>query len=251
MTTLSLSALHSLGGLKAWSVVVTVLGDLCQGPQDRISGRLLDRLVGPMGITNQTLRVALHRLRRDGWIVSEKAGRSSNYGLTAQGWAMTVAARPVVYPGAGGPAPGVSLAIAPPGLSVAEFAESLPEEAVQLSARSALIAGGGPGEDWLVSPFAAQALPDWVAAALAPPDLVAEYAALAGAVPGGDWPDAPLDRAVLRLLILHLWRRLRLRHGPLPDLLLPGWAGAQARDRVAPALAALPRPALAELEALA
>ncbi|WP_238364102.1 PaaX family transcriptional regulator C-terminal domain-containing protein [Mesobacterium pallidum] len=250
-TAKTLAHLQGLGTLKAWSVVVTILGDLCQAETDRISGRLLDRLVGPMGISNQTLRVALHRLRRDGWVISEKSGRSSNYGLSAPGWAMTVAARPVIYPAPGAEADPVNVVIAPPGLSAADFAESLPDEAVQLSARSALAPGEEFGDEALVVPFAAEKLPDWVAAQIAPAALCAEYAALARAVPQSGWPEAMIEAVTLRLLILHQWRRLRLRHGPLPDQLLPHWDGALARTRVMTALSALPRPTLVELEGAA
>lgn len=250
-TAKTLAHLQGLGTLKAWSVVVTILGDLCQAPDDRISGRLLDRLVGPMGISNQTLRVALHRLRRDGWVISEKAGRSSNYGLSAPGWAMTVAARPVIYPAADAADDAVNVVIAPPGLSAADFAESLPDEAVLLSARSALAPGEEFGDEALVVPFAAEKLPGWVAAQIAPAELCAEYAALARAVPHTGWPETMIDRVTLRLLILHQWRRLRLRHGPLPDQLLPRWEGAVARARVMGALGALDRPTLTELEAQA
>ena len=61
-----IDTLTACGPLKAWSVIVTILGDLCQDQNDRVSGRSLTRIMGAMGISAQTVRVALHRLRRDG-----------------------------------------------------------------------------------------------------------------------------------------------------------------------------------------
>ena len=58
------------------------------------------------------------------------------------------------------------------------------------------------------------------------------------------------DATALRLLTLHHWRRLRLRHGDLPDLLLgEGWEGAAARRAVMAVLNRFPRPAPGDLAA--
>ena len=61
-------------------------------------------------------------------------------------------------------------------------------------------------------------------------------------------PADPVDRGALRVLVLHHWRRLRLRHGVLPDRLLgEGWEGARARRAVMAALARFERPPLGGL----
>ncbi|MDX1782012.1 MAG: PaaX family transcriptional regulator C-terminal domain-containing protein [Thalassovita sp.] len=248
-----LDQLIACGPLKVWSVVVTIFGDFSEARRERISGRVLDLLVGRLGITNQALRVALHRLRRDGWIEAVKQGRTSNYFLTERGWSMTQAVRPVIYADAVDRSLPVWLAIAPPQLSASEIADALPAEAVMVSNRAALLAGSPEplGPDWLITDFAATGLPDWVQGQLCDDELRAAYHALVRAAaaltlpPGSDL----VDRTVLRLLTLHHWRRLRLRHGPLPDLLLPpDWAGAQARAAVLDILGTLPRPPLADLQ---
>ncbi len=250
----NLDQLLDCGQLKVWSMVVTIFGDFSETRRVRISGRVLDLLVGRLGITNQALRVALHRLRRDGWIEAEKEGRTSNYFLTEQGWSMTRAVRPIIYADAVDRSQPVWLAIAPPQLSAAEIADALPDDAVTVSNRTAILAGSPDplGPDWLIADFSATELPGWVQGQLCDDDLQAAYELLARQVRALDLPpgDELLDRTVLRLLALHQWRRLRLRHGPLPDLLLPpDWSGAQARQAVLEVLSALPRPSLADLQA--
>jgi phenylacetic acid degradation operon negative regulatory protein len=245
--------LSGCGPLKVWSVVVTILGDLCTAPHDRVGGKLLTALAGRMGVTGQAVRVAVHRLRADGWIETEKAGRESLYGLSRHGWAETQAVRPVIYAGAAPPAGRPWLLVAPPQLAAADFAARLPATAVALGPRTALLdAPPDPVDaEMLLAQAHPEQIPNWVGDLLAGAELRAEYARLAGRarrVTAGPAPRTLLDATVLRLLVLHHWRRLRLRHGALPDMLLQsGWEGAQAREAVARAREAFPRPALPAL----
>lgn len=247
-----INAVAGCGPLKVWSVVVTVLGDLLQDDDTWLFGPVLDALVGRMGINNQALRVALHRLRRDGWVTTEKRGRLSVHQLTARGFQETRAVQTQIY-GDVAPAESVFLAIGAPGLTAAEFSDRLPPHAVSLSARSALVSGTSRlGEDILVSRFVPERLPEWTTDALAPNEMSAEYdelAAAVGQVLAHATPEGTLDRTALRLVILHHWRRLRLRHGDLQDTILPAdWAGARARRLVMQALARLERADVAALE---
>ncbi len=62
--------------------------------------------------------------------------------------------------------------------------------------------------------------------------------------------DDPLKTAALRVLIVHNWRRIILRHPVLPADFLPGdWKGPACREAVSKLLDMLPRPQLAALEA--
>ena len=92
---------------------------------------------------------------------------------------------------------------------------------------------------------------DWVRAIAAPEELDTAYVALLAALEALlalDLPGAAGERAVLRLLALHQWRRLVLRHGAGVDGLMGSdWAGAQCRARISEVLAMLPRPDVAEL----
>ena len=242
------------GPIRVWSLVVTILGDLCQQPEDYLPGRTLNMLVERLGINNQALRVALHRLRRDGWIRTERDGRASNYFLSDQGRAMTQSVRDQVYT----PTPAqnipIRMVMAAPSVSAADFADLLPDEAMSLSARVALVTDTESAfEECLVTPFSAQSLPDWAIDAIAPADLRSELAQLHSAVATiltHPKPAALADRTALRLVILHHWRRLVLRQNSLADVLLPSdWVGAQARETVMAALDRLERPALTTLRA--
>lgn len=247
-----INAVAGCGPLKVWSVVVTVLGDLLQSDEMWLSGPLLDALVGRLGINNQALRVALHRLRRDGWVVTEKRGRLSAHQLTARGFAERDAVRAQVY-GTEPVGDPVFLVVGAPELSAADFSDALPDHAVSLSARSALVAGSvRRSESLLVSQFAPDGLPPWVSEALAPEVMRAEYDELAivvGRILARATPNGVMDRTALRLAILHHWRRMRLRHGAAQDVLLPAdWEGARARRLVMQALARLERPEVGDLE---
>ncbi|MZR12795.1 hypothetical protein GQE99_07150 [Maritimibacter sp. DP07] len=245
--------LIALGPLKVWSIVVTIMGDLCRSPGDRIGGPLLTRLVAPMGITNQALRVALHRLKRDGWIEAERDGRVSSYALTPEGRLRTEAVRPVVYPSMP-PEPGpVYVALPAPGLSTQDFGDMLPEEAAFAHTRAAIVAG--PLEELsrelLVAEVDRDRVPDWICDVIVAPEALADYTALAETVETlGTPPDDLLEATVRRLLAFHHWRRLRLRHGVLPDRLLgPDWPGARARAATTAFLERHPRPSIDDLMA--
>ncbi|WP_298492211.1 PaaX family transcriptional regulator C-terminal domain-containing protein [uncultured Maritimibacter sp.] len=252
-----IDALMAVGTVKVWSVVVTVMGDLCRAPEDRLSGRVLDRLMGPMGINNQALRTALHRLKRDGWIEATRDGRGSNYALTPEGRGRTESVRALIYAEGPSPAQPVHLLTPAPDATVADWAEGLPDDAILLPARTALLAGPllALPAGTLVTTLGDTPLPDWARDAIASADLCAEYARLAKAVDRaladaltGDPAAGSTGRTILRLAAFHHYRRLRLRHGPLPDLLLgPDWPGAIARTGVMTLLRACPRPDLADL----
>lgn len=238
---------QACGPLKAWSVIVTVMGDFLPAPEDRISGRVLAQLLEPLGISNQTVRVAIHRLKRDGWVSSAKDGRQSSYGLTASGFQMSRAAEGLIY-GVGLAEPDIWVALAPPTLTAQEFADLAPDGASLLAPRYAISAEGRL--DWpegcLLSQFDPldTPIPDWLRDQLADEALCDTYTALvrlaedAAALKG-----SALERAVLRALVVHHWRRLRLRHGRLAHVVLgPDWPGARAERAVTAALDTLPRP---------
>ncbi|TNF22119.1 MAG: PaaX family transcriptional regulator, partial [Rhodobacteraceae bacterium] len=67
---------------RVWSLLISVFGDLAQDPGARISGLLLRHMTERIGIKPEAMRVAIHRLRKDGWIDSQRHGRTSVYFLT-------------------------------------------------------------------------------------------------------------------------------------------------------------------------
>lgn len=239
------------GPIRAWSVIVTVLGDLCRTREDRISAQVMAALIGPLGISAQSARVAIHRLRRDGWVETDRAGRTSLYRLSALGWDRTEAVRPRIYARAR-PRAAAMLVTGPPDMAQADLARRLGPDAVLLAPRTALVPPDRPVDaSTLAVPLAASAVPAWVDTLLVEPVVCAGYEALAAAA-GDAEPVAgsgnPLQSTTLRLAILHHWRRLCLRHSPLADGLMPsGWPGDRARGAVAAALDLFPRHDLATL----
>ena len=245
--------LAACGPLRTWSVIVTVLGDFCRDRNDRITGRALQGVLGRIGLTPASTRVALHRLKRDGWIESERNGRDAAYRLSEMGWAETAAARGRIY-APDPPARGaVRLLLAPPQVAAPDFATVLPEGAVQIAPRTALLAGPAPAvsPDIWHAELTPGAVPRWLADTLIGADLRKDYARLAdaaGTALGLAVPADAVARSALRVVLLHHWRRLRLRHGDLPDNLLgEDWEGARARRAVMAVLERFPRPALDEL----
>ncbi|MBO9473891.1 hypothetical protein J7413_10120 [Shimia sp. R10_1] len=248
-----IKTVRDCGPIKVWSVVVTILGDLLQDEDAWMSGPVLDALVGCLGINNQALRVALHRLRRDGWIVTQKRGRMSVHRLSPTGWAATERARPQVYGMSEQSKTRVDLLIGSPALSIADFETRLPEGSILLSTRSALVSDVDACPDGCVlSPFNPTELPNWVVEIIAPNVMRAEYDELASAVETAlhrPTPDDCITRTALRLVVLHHWRRLCLRHGVVPNHLLgQDWEGAQARLVVMRALNQWTRPTIDVLE---
>ncbi|MEZ5825592.1 MAG: hypothetical protein R3C97_12900 [Geminicoccaceae bacterium] len=82
---------------RVWSLLVTVFGELARAPDACIGGPLVNELCGLIGIKPAATRVALHRLRKDGWIDSRRTGKTSAHFLTEKGLASSIEASPRIY----------------------------------------------------------------------------------------------------------------------------------------------------------
>lgn len=224
---------------RTWSVLVTVFGDLARTPGQEVGSPVLGRLGEAMGLRPEAVRTALHRLHREGWLARRRQGRHSLYALTARGRVESDAAGPRIY----GPQRAERAFVVltrddEPGLAVAPT--------VRVSAVPA------EGADVLCYP--AEVLPDWMRAALLPPETAAlarevraRFDDLDRALRDGAALD-PLRVATLRVLVVHLWRRVALRLPELPDAVLPaGSEIAGARARFGGLLARLPAPDIGAL----
>jgi len=245
---------------RVWSLIVTLFGDLAQAPGAEISGPALSQIFEPIGIRPEAMRVALHRLRKDGWIDSRKSGRSSLYRLTGFGLEQSAAATPRIYAReAAEPALWHVLVAAPmPQRDLAETAEELTARGYEPLARGVFL-GRGPAPADCAGFFAlagpAPVLPGWLKAQFGPEDLAEAFRALhdrlcrVGALlPEGAAP-GPLETATLRMLIVHDWRRLLLRQPDLPAGFFPeGWPGRDCRALTHRLLDRLPRPDPCALE---
>jgi len=243
------AGLRTLGGQRVWSLMISLFGDLALDADQAIDGPVLSAMMALLQVKPEAARVALHRLRNDGWIASQKSGRISRHRLTAQGLTESATASPLIYADPdGGPTDWHMVLLATPdpnmaytgytqvhpGLYIGATALPLPQNALRLSAETT---------------------PDWLISQVAPEALRLNYQALLAVLETlqTDFPTdsslSPLQVAVLRGLIVHNWRRLVLKHPVLPQpLIADDWPGQRCHHHIADLLARFPRPALSEIE---
>lgn len=239
---------------RVWSLIVTLFGDLAQSNDGAIAGPVLAKILAPIGVRPEAMRVALHRLRGEGWINTEKQGRLALYRLSDMGLQETRNASAQIYDAPPAALPDWHIACCPP--------LGAPDEqmrAKKLSQQGLIPLGAGTylgnnrvtiaPKDALVITGPLANVPAWVAASLVPPartkacrDLTAAIEKMQCDVP--DFTGAnDLQRATLRTVIVHRWRRIALRLPPACDALLgQTWAGADCRKQVHDVLSQLPRP---------
>lgn len=237
---------------RVWSLLVTVFGELAQDEGAQIKSTVLSRLTALMGIKPEAMRVALHRLRKDGWIESNRSGRTSSYALTDWGRSQSAAASPRIY-----------------------GTEPIPQQAWLALFETAQAATDHNGDGvWVTStllvtttlPNAPEAfvtevplghpLPAWMTDRICPPDIVSmtqDTLARLDHIPMNPAEMAPLDSfeiAALRILIVDRWRRVVLKAPHLPAHTFPStWQGAQGRQKVSALLAAYEKHGLDILDA--
>lgn len=214
---------------RVWSFLVTVFGEVTQGADIHISGATLTAICTEIGIKPEAMRVALHRLRKNGWIISQKTGRSSNYFLTPLGRKETLKARPIIY----APDPLATQAW----LCLGPAQSARPDGAVSLGAQSFVSNLNPEDTDYICHEILPGApLPGWILDRLCSEetrndaaDLAAQLATLSAALEPNT-PLTPLQMATIRILLVHSWRRIVLKLPPLPDHAFgPDWAGGDCR----------------------
>lgn len=251
-----MAALLPLEPPRVWSMLVSIFGDLACGPGEHIDGPLLTGLMGHMDIKPEAVRVALHRLRNDGWIASVKSGRTARHALTPGALRARNEAARLIYSRAEDLPRDWQVAITAQG-DTSLRGDLLEAGFAALSPRLYIGHGGTkapPGTLLCTGRIA----PDWLRGEVVPDTLTAQFDRLLTALrrvrhrlSGGHGPAlSPVETALLRVLIVHHWRRLVLRHPYLPPGLLGSdWPGHLCRAQVCDLLDALPRPALEALGA--
>lgn len=203
-----IDALHAEGRLRVWSLVITAFGDLVQHRGGVISTARLSAVLSRIGVEPGTLRTALSRLGRDGWVESERVGRTSHYRLSPQGVDRFAPATSLIY-------------AAPYTDAVTLWSLSIVLEGAV--PRVCLVPAGQVVDDadCVVTGTLEQVSPGFQNMFF-DDDMRMALSALAAdlsTVRQSDLSD-PLDAAAARVLLIHRWRRLVLRYPePVPDLM--------------------------------
>lgn len=237
---------------RVWSLLLTVFGELAQGEDAKISSTLLGRLSALMGIKPEAMRVALHRLRKDGWLQSERIGRISAYSLTDWGRSQSADATPRIYDLH--PTPSQAW------LALYDLADPLrgdDSDGVWVAANLLMtVRPPTHGRAYVMPVLPDAQLPDWMSQNICQSELVAltqEFhgrlaqvqIAIAHVQPMDD-----LEVSVLRILIVDGWRRIALRAPQLPAHVFPDdWMGQPCRETVAAILSTYEKQSIGKLEA--
>ena len=201
--------LANLQPIKTWSLLVTIFGDMSRASNQQISGTFLKTVLEPVGVRPEAVRVALHRLRKDGWIVTERIGRETSYGLSASAMRETQSAYHDVYRRGIKFADGWSMVVFPPndighevGLNVTKQCWLVPAE------QSRDLKGV------LSSQINPQDIPEWINTTLVAPETLAnaeQLIVLICEIVKCVDQIQPAHLTIIRFLILHHWRRMALR----------------------------------------
>jgi len=231
--------LHNAGRLRVWSVVVTIFGELVQPRQQQISVQELLALTHAVGIEENALRTALSRLAKEGWVEREKQGRLAFYALSQRGRQTFLAASNRIYR--------PSFESQSTQWYLGNFKDAIKESDNNTATGFSL------GKHWLLMNEAETltlhsedvvifktdpiSLPEWMIDQLIPETLEDHYDDLLTDLKTlSQEPDAiqsmsPITALVTRVLVIHAWRRLVLRHPLLPrNLLSPQWPGFQCHS---------------------
>lgn len=239
---------------RTWSIIVTIFGDLAQNPMDEISGPLLSSLTSKIGIKPQAMRVALHRLRRDGWIITEKLGRTSKHRLSNFGLEQSAVASPRIYARELKQPESWHLLVTNPEAQKTSF-DFLSHG--YLSVRNGVYIGKGSAPksstEHLIIEGKLSTIPDWLKKSVADTEtaqaydqLIQKIFAVDNILEGGFIP-SPMETAIIRTLIVHNWRRIVLRQSDLSVELLQMRPSAQCRELVWKMLNRLDRPSISTL----
>ncbi len=231
----AIAQLVELDRIRVWSVVITIFGDAVVDRGGTVASTTLAALIGEMGIKPEAFRVAMSRLTKDGWVVRSRRGRLSFYQLSAKGVSVFGPATKRIYAPSPGSADGWRLVV------LQNAADDAPEDAVALGGRTYLTKRRDHVADGLVVSGPFVTVPDWTKDRIGTPEVARGYTELRAVLQGLSVAHAtPMEAAALRVLIVHQWRRLVLRHADLPLSFFPdAWQGETCRALVRQLLADL------------
>ena len=219
--------LHAQGRLRVWSIVITIFGDAITPRGGVVPLADLLTVTSRMGIEGGAVRTAMSRLAKEGWVERRRQGRTSHYALTPHGKETFLTATRRIY------APTFTLPVTSAQIVISEGdAPGLP-----LRAGVGLLLDEPAPPGALAAPIDLRQAPLWVRDAILPLELANEYQSLAHDLTRARQmitEISPLDALALRVLAIHFWRRLILRHPAPPALLTPpDWPGTRCHAALA------------------
>lgn len=233
--------------VRTWSLILTFYGDCIMPRGGELWLTNLSHILRALGVKPNSARTAMSRLERDGFLERRRLGRTSHYALSERALALSREAEMLIYRN--------SAPVSPPGWDIAAFPDGgAARKALKREGYEVLLPGlfmrpaqpGASAPDGAIA-MTAQGNDAEIARALYPLEsLAARYRAFVEAVPlieentGGA---SPLDAVILRLALVHGFRRIVLRDPHLSPAALPDdWpadaayrAFAQAYRSLAPA----------------
>lgn len=251
-TNTTLNQLRATTPLKAWSIIITFFGDSVAPRGGAVSAPTIQTVMSALGIGAGTVRTALSRLAKDGWVTRQKNGRNSFYRLSETGEAPFSVAEAVIYAGAREPKsskPRIWHLVTLPPLTTAgehplQSANDVTLQPGLKLNRDSFLHSQLSNRDIrqlhqsqaLVSTVDTKNIPDWVTQQIAPDALADKYRLLQqqanqlAELP----PTDPLTALAARTLLIHEWRRLLLRSSDsYIDLLPANWPHDDCRQSIA------------------
>ncbi|MCO5998253.1 PaaX family transcriptional regulator [Actinoallomurus rhizosphaericola] len=250
----TLTRRHALGETSARSLLLTLLGEFVLRYQEPVWTSTLVEVLDELGVEEKSARQALARTAADGWLTSERVGRSVRWSLTPPGrhlltegaeriygfgaeaaawdgvWLIVYVSVPeskrrlrhqlrtkLSWAGFGSPGPGMW--IAPSAAREAEARSVIEGLGLQAGAMSFTARFAGVGSERAM-----------VERAWDLDGVAAEYEAFIDEF-GALRPASPESILLAQARLVHEWRRFPFLDPRLPPALLPaGWVGAQARE---------------------
>ena len=250
--------------VQAGSLLLSVFGDLLLPRGGRVWLGSLIQLLTPLGVNDRMIRTAIFRLAQENWLVAEAHGRRADYSLTESGaqrirdasrriyaaqspawdqrWRLIFLVneldlqtrealrRSLFWQGFGSLGPNcfvhpttdldrVFQALSAEGLASACLA------LLPVRAADAAVGQSASPHDLVMQAWNLERLADRYSAFVASYEPIAETL-----MRGGNTDLSPQNALLVRLLLIHDYRRLLLRDPDLPaELLPPAWPGEAAR----------------------
>lgn len=229
--------------VRNWSLIVTFYGDFVMPRGGELWLTTLSEVLGHLDIKSNSVRAAMRRLEQDGYLERRRQGRNSHYALSPRALALSHEAEALIYRR--------TAPVAARGWDVVVPARAADRKALEAEGYRNLITGMfmrpvRPGAAVPAGALHMVAHGDdaAIAGALYPLEAIAtRYEAFLAAVPIVAVRAAgagPLEAVVLRLALVHGFRRIVLRDPHLtPSALPPGWPAGEAYAAFAEAYAAL------------